>query len=72
MNFESFKKLRKAVVHNDANENNIIVTRDLKTPKVTAIIDFGDAYYEEEGQIRNWFHEQFLDDCINSWNPDFK
>lgn len=36
------------------------------------IIDFGDAYYEEEGQIRNWFHEQFLDDCINSWNSDFK
>jgi RIO-like serine/threonine protein kinase len=36
------------------------------------IIDFGDAYYEEEGQIRNWFHQEFLDDCINSWNPDFK
>ena len=36
------------------------------------IIDFGDAYYEEEGQIRNWFHEQFIDDCTNMWNPDFK
>lgn len=42
------------------------------------IIDFGDAYYEEYGEDgeevipRNWFHEQFLDDCINSWNPDFK
>jgi len=47
VNFESFKKLRKAVVHNDANENNIIVTRDLKTPKVTAIIDFGDAVYTQ-------------------------
>lgn len=42
------------------------------------VIDFGDAYYEEYGEDgeevipRNWFHKEFLDDCINSWNPDFK
>lgn len=46
-NFEDFKKLRSAVVHNDANENNIIVTQDLTKPKVTAIIDFGDAVYTQ-------------------------
>ncbi|PQJ82662.1 aminotransferase class III-fold pyridoxal phosphate-dependent enzyme [Polaribacter glomeratus] len=37
------QKLRKSVVHNDANDNNILVSKDLINPKVTAIIDFGDA-----------------------------
>ena len=45
--FESFQneysKLRKSVVHNDANDNNILVSENLINPKVTAIIDFGDA-----------------------------
>jgi hypothetical protein len=36
------------------------------------IIDFGDAYYEQEGQIRNWFHTEFLYEFTNMWNPDFK
>jgi len=47
--FKAFKQgyqaLRKSVVHNDVNDNNIIVTRDLVAPKVRAIIDFGDAVY---------------------------
>jgi len=46
-NFNSFSKLRKAVVHNDANENNIIVSQDLLQPKVTTIIDYGDAVYTQ-------------------------
>ncbi|UAM97072.1 aminotransferase class III-fold pyridoxal phosphate-dependent enzyme [Polaribacter litorisediminis] len=45
--FEAFQKeyqnLRKSVVHNDANDNNVLVSGDLIHPKVTAIIDFGDA-----------------------------
>ena len=47
--FKSFKEeyhaLRKAVVHNDVNDNNIIVTRDMIAPKVSALIDFGDAVF---------------------------
>jgi 4-aminobutyrate aminotransferase-like enzyme/Ser/Thr protein kinase RdoA (MazF antagonist) len=39
----TYKTLRKAIVHNDANDNNVLVSEDLKNPKVTAIIDFGDA-----------------------------
>jgi len=39
----AYSKLRKSVVHNDANNNNILVLEDLINPKVTAIIDFGDA-----------------------------
>lgn len=39
----TYKKLRKSVVHNDANDNNVLVSNDLIAPKVTAIIDFGDA-----------------------------
>ncbi|RLD23660.1 MAG: peptidase M23, partial [Bacteroidetes bacterium] len=38
-------ELRKSVVHNDANDNNVIVTDDLVNPEVKAIIDFGDAIY---------------------------
>lgn len=44
---DSYRSLRKAVVHNDANDNNIIVTPDLLTPKVEAVIDFGDAVYTQ-------------------------
>ncbi len=38
-------KLRKSVIHNDANDNNIIVSEDTEDPEVVAIIDFGDAIY---------------------------
>jgi len=47
VNFGDFKKLRKAVVHNDANENNIIVSQDLINPQVKAIIDYGDAVHTQ-------------------------
>ncbi len=44
---EGYLKLRKQVVHNDVNDNNIIVSGDLVKPKVKAIIDFGDAVYTQ-------------------------
>jgi len=38
-----YAKLRKGVVHNDVNDNNILVDADLISPKVKAIIDYGDT-----------------------------
>jgi 4-aminobutyrate aminotransferase-like enzyme/Ser/Thr protein kinase RdoA (MazF antagonist) len=43
----SYSQLRKSVIHNDANDNNIIVTANLVNPKVKSIIDFGDAIYSQ-------------------------
>lgn len=43
----TYSKLRKAVVHNDANDNNVIVSPDLVNPKVQAAIDYGDAIYTQ-------------------------
>jgi len=40
---KTYSKLRKAVVHNDANDNNVIVSADLLNPKVCAAVDYGDA-----------------------------
>ncbi|MDU8885101.1 aminotransferase class III-fold pyridoxal phosphate-dependent enzyme [Yeosuana sp. MJ-SS3] len=49
--FEAFQKsyvlLRKSVIHNDANDNNIIVSENLLQPKVKTLIDFGDAVYSQ-------------------------
>ncbi len=42
-----YDHLRKAVIHNDVNDNNIIVTNDLLNPKVKATIDYGDAIYTQ-------------------------
>lgn len=39
--------LRKSVIHNDANDNNIIVSPDLKNPEVVSIIDYGDAIFTQ-------------------------
>ncbi len=39
--------LRKSVVHNDANDNNVVVTEDRIHPEVKAIIDYGDAVYTQ-------------------------
>lgn len=44
---EDYKKLRKTVIHNDANDNNILVSANLMDPEVTAIIDYGDAIYSQ-------------------------
>jgi 4-aminobutyrate aminotransferase-like enzyme/Ser/Thr protein kinase RdoA (MazF antagonist) len=60
--FDDFQKaydtLRKSVIHNDANDNNIVVSDDLATPlmpsassrqgvTVLAVIDYGDAVYTQ-------------------------
>ncbi len=46
-NFEEYSKLRKSVVHNDANDNNVIVSTVLINPKVKAAIDYGDAIHTQ-------------------------
>lgn len=38
-------RLRKSVVHNDVNDNNIVVSKDLRNPQVLGLIDYGDAIY---------------------------
>lgn len=43
----SYSKLRKSIVHNDANDNNVIVSSELSNPKVIAAIDYGDAIYTQ-------------------------
>ncbi len=42
-----YDTLRKAIVHNDVNDNNIIVSEGVKNPSVAAIIDFGDAVHTQ-------------------------
>ncbi|WP_420320126.1 aminotransferase class III-fold pyridoxal phosphate-dependent enzyme [Flagellimonas sp.] len=46
-NQDTYAKLRKSVVHNDANDNNIIVEEDLVNPEVNAFIDYGDAVHTQ-------------------------
>ena len=43
----SYKELRKSVVHNDPNDNNIIISSDLINPKAIAAIDYGDAMHTQ-------------------------
>lgn len=42
-----YNQLRKSVVHNDANDNNVVVSKSLINPKVVAAIDYGDAIYTQ-------------------------
>lgn len=42
-----YSTLRKAIVHNDANDNNVIVSSVLVNPMVKATIDYGDAIYTQ-------------------------
>ncbi|MCA1787918.1 MAG: peptidoglycan DD-metalloendopeptidase family protein, partial [Desulfobacteraceae bacterium] len=44
---EPYQHLRKSVVHNDVNDNNVVVTQDLRRPEVAAIIDYGDAVHTQ-------------------------
>ncbi|WP_233898174.1 aminotransferase class III-fold pyridoxal phosphate-dependent enzyme [Tenacibaculum piscium] len=46
-NKTSYDLLRKSVVHNDANDNNVIVSKELVNPTVKAAIDYGDAIYTQ-------------------------
>ena len=43
----SYDSLRKSVVHNDANDNNVIVSDALINPIVKAAIDYGDAIHTQ-------------------------
>ena len=43
----TYNTLRKSVVHNDANDNNLIVSNDLLHPVVRAAIDYGDAVHTQ-------------------------
>lgn len=43
----SYSQLRKSVVHNDANDNNVIVSSTLINPSVKAAIDYGDALHTQ-------------------------
>ncbi len=40
-----FTKLRKSIIHGDANDYNVVVSKDKRNPQVTGIIDFGDATF---------------------------
>ena len=42
-----YKNLPKSVIHNDVNDFNILVSQDFTDPKVTGIIDFGDAAHAQ-------------------------
>jgi 4-aminobutyrate aminotransferase-like enzyme/Ser/Thr protein kinase RdoA (MazF antagonist) len=44
---EPYATMRKSVVHNDANDNNVVVSADLIHPQVRAIIDYGDAIHTQ-------------------------
>ena len=59
---------KEGIVYVDITPYNFMMDDDEKV----YIIDFGDAYYEQPGQTRNWFHQEFLEDYTNMWNPDFK
>tara|TARA_R110002073_G_scaffold313380_3_gene485344 strand:- start:54759 stop:57788 length:3030 start_codon:yes stop_codon:yes gene_type:complete len=43
----SYLKLRKSVVHNDPNDNNIIVSDNILYPRAKAAIDYGDAIHTQ-------------------------
>ncbi|MBN4070193.1 phosphotransferase [Olleya sp. AH-315-F22] len=46
-NFKAYSSLRKSVIHNDINDNNIVVSSELINPKVIAFIDYGDALHTQ-------------------------
>ena len=43
----SYQLLRQSIVHNDPNDNNIIVTTNIEHPKAKAAIDYGDAMHTQ-------------------------
>jgi len=46
-NLHLYQKLEKSIIHNDINDNNIIVTNDFLNPTVKSIIDFGDSVFSQ-------------------------
>mgnify|MGYP000017608983 CR=1 FL=1 len=43
----TYKALPKSIVHNDLNDYNILVSEDLRNPKVSGLIDFGDSVFTQ-------------------------
>ena len=46
-NFKAYSLLRKSIIHNDINDNNVLVSSELINPTVTAFIDYGDAMHTQ-------------------------
>ncbi len=46
-NYNKYKSLKKSIVHNDANDYNIVVNHDYLSPNVVSLIDYGDAIYTQ-------------------------
>jgi 4-aminobutyrate aminotransferase-like enzyme/Ser/Thr protein kinase RdoA (MazF antagonist) len=44
---KKYGSLRKQVVHNDVNDNNIVVSDDILSNEIEAIIDYGDAVFTQ-------------------------
>ena len=44
---KEYKTLPKSIIHNDANDFNVLVTEKLNDPEVKAVIDYGDAIYSQ-------------------------
>jgi 4-aminobutyrate aminotransferase-like enzyme/Ser/Thr protein kinase RdoA (MazF antagonist) len=42
---DEYKNLRKQIIHNDVNDNNIIISSDLASHQIEALIDYGDSVY---------------------------
>ena len=47
-NMSIYNDLKKSVIHNDINDNNIIVSNERINPKIESIIDFGDSLYSQK------------------------
>ena len=46
-NLSIYNDLKKSVIHNDINDNNIIVSNEIINPNIESIIDFGDSVYSQ-------------------------
>ncbi|WP_310991159.1 aminotransferase class III-fold pyridoxal phosphate-dependent enzyme [Aequorivita marina] len=42
-----YKNLPRSIVHNDLNDYNILVSEDLKSPRISGILDFGDTVFTQ-------------------------
>ena len=63
---KEYKKLRKSLIHNDLNDNNIILSKCLKKPEVIGFIDFGDCV---KSQLINELAITCTYGILNSLNP---
>ena len=44
---KTYNQLPKSIIHNDANDHNIVVSQALIQPKIIGLIDYGDACYSQ-------------------------